>query len=171
MCCSVLQCVPVYQHRETNRLVDVCNVLQCAAVCCSVLPCVAVCCSVLRCVAVCCRVLQCVSVYQHREPNRLVDVGKSTTEYISANIRFYTVLPYNIMHCNTHPHAAMHYNALQHTMGWLRSVGSIKLQVSFAEYSLFYRALLQKRPIILSILLTKATPYQKWWWEHQTRGE
>ena len=26
-------------------------------------------------------------------------------------------------------------------MGWLRSVGSIKLQVSFAEYSLFYRAL------------------------------
>jgi len=30
-------------------------------------------------------------------------------------------------------------------MGWLRSVGSIKLQVSFAEYRLFYRALLQKR--------------------------
>jgi len=28
-------------------------------------------------------------------------------------------------------------------MGWLRSVGSMKLQVSFAEYSLFYRALLQ----------------------------
>ena len=26
-------------------------------------------------------------------------------------------------------------------------VGSFKLQVSFAEYSLFYRALLQKRPI------------------------
>ena len=46
-------------------------------------------------------------------------------------------------------------------MGWLRSVGSIKLQVSFAEYRLFYRALLQKRPIILSILLTKATPYDQ----------
>jgi len=42
-------------------------------------------------------------------------------------------------------------------MGWLRSVGSIKLYVSFAEYCLFYKALLQKRPIILSILLTKAT--------------
>jgi len=27
-------------------------------------------------------------------------------------------------------------------MGWLRSVGSIKLEVSFAEYCLFYRALL-----------------------------
>jgi len=36
-------------------------------------------------------------------------------------------------------------------MGWLRSVGSIKLQVSFAEYCLFYRALSQKRPIILSM--------------------
>ena len=45
-------------------------------------------------------------------------------------------------------------------MVWLRSVGSIKLQVSFAEYRLFYRSLLQQRPIILSILLTKATPYK-----------
>jgi len=31
-----------------------------------------------------------------------------------------------------------------------------ELQVSFAEYRLFYRALLQKRPIILSILLIEA---------------
>jgi len=42
-------------------------------------------------------------------------------------------------------------------MGWLRLVGSIKSQVSFSEYCLFYRALLQKSPRILSILLTKAT--------------
>jgi len=34
-------------------------------------------------------------------------------------------------------------------MGWLRLIGLIKSQVSFAEYSLFNRALLQKRPIIL----------------------
>jgi len=33
-------------------------------------------------------------------------------------------------------------------MGWLWSVGSIKLQVSFAEYCLFCRVLLQKRPMI-----------------------
>ena len=39
-------------------------------------------------------------------------------------------------------------------MGWLRLIGSNKLQVSFAEYSLFYRALLQKRPLFVSILLT-----------------
>jgi len=44
------------------------------------------------------------------------------------------------------------------TMGWLQWVGSLKLQVSFAGYRLFYRALLQKRPIILSILLIVATP-------------
>ena len=35
-----------------------------------------------------------------------------------------------------------------HDMGWLRLVGFCKLYVSFAEYSLFYRALLQKRPMI-----------------------
>ena len=46
-------------------------------------------------------------------------------------------------------------------MGWLRSVGSIKLQVFFAEYFLFYRVLLQKRLIILSILLSKATAYTR----------
>ena len=44
-------------------------------------------------------------------------------------------------------------------MGWLRLVGSSKFQVSFAEYSLFYRALVQKRPIILRSLLIVATPY------------
>jgi len=44
-------------------------------------------------------------------------------------------------------------------MGWLRFVGSLKLSVSLAEYSLFYRALLQKRPVILRSLLIIATAY------------
>jgi len=43
-------------------------------------------------------------------------------------------------------------------IGWLQSEGSIKSQVSFAEYSLFYRSLLLKRPMIWSILLTEANP-------------
>jgi len=43
-------------------------------------------------------------------------------------------------------------------MEWLRLVGPLKLQVSFAEYSLFYRALLQKRPITARSLLIVATP-------------
>ena len=49
-------------------------------------------------------------------------------------------------------------HSIQHTMGWLRLVGSLKLQVSFAEYRLFYRALLQKRPLLLRSLLIVATP-------------
>jgi len=44
-------------------------------------------------------------------------------------------------------------------MGWLRLVGSSKLYVSFAEYSLFYRTLLQKRPMLLNSLLVVATPW------------
>jgi len=41
----------------------------------------------------------------------------------------------------------------------LRLVGSLKVYVSFTEYSLFYKALLQQRPIILRSLLIVATPY------------
>jgi len=33
-------------------------------------------------------------------------------------------------------------------MGWLRLVGYLKLYVSFAEYRLFYRSLLRKKPVI-----------------------
>jgi len=43
-------------------------------------------------------------------------------------------------------------------MGWLQLVGSLKLQVSFAEYSLFYRAFWQKRSMILRSILVVATP-------------
>ena len=46
--------------------------------------------------------------------------------------------------------------------GWLRLVGSLKLYVSSVKYSLFYRALLQKRPVILRSLLIVATPYERW---------
>jgi len=38
-------------------------------------------------------------------------------------------------------------------MGWLRLVGFLKLQVSFAEYRVFYRALSQKRPVIFRSLI------------------
>jgi hypothetical protein len=44
-------------------------------------------------------------------------------------------------------------------MGLLRLVGSLKIYVSFAEYHLFYWALVQKRPVILRSLLTDATQY------------
>jgi len=44
-------------------------------------------------------------------------------------------------------------------MGWLRWVGCLKIQVSLQNTGLFCRALLQKRPIFLNILLIVATPY------------
>ena len=44
-------------------------------------------------------------------------------------------------------------------MGWLRLVGSFKMKVYFAKYRLFYRALLQKTPILSRSLLIVATPY------------
>jgi len=43
-------------------------------------------------------------------------------------------------------------------MRWLWFVGSIKLYVSFAKDTYKRDDILQKRPIILSILLTVATP-------------
>jgi len=43
-------------------------------------------------------------------------------------------------------------------MGWLRLVSSIKLQVSFAKEPYKRDYILQKRPVILSILLPVATP-------------
>jgi len=43
-------------------------------------------------------------------------------------------------------------------MGWLWLVGSIKLYVSFAKEPYKRADILQKRPVILSILLTVATP-------------
>jgi len=66
----------------------------------------------------------------------------------------------NYMKLASYPFFSVHSGAsYTRAMGWLRSVGSIKLYVSFAEYRLFYRALLQKRPIIWSTLPTKATQY------------
>jgi len=44
-------------------------------------------------------------------------------------------------------------------MGWHRLVGSIKLQVSFAKELYERDNILEKRPVISSILLTVATPY------------
>ena len=53
----------------------------------------------------------------------------------------------------------MHLNVIMSNMAWLHAVGSLKLHVSLAEYRLFYRALLQNRPIILRSLPIEATPY------------
>ena len=70
-------------------------------------------------------------------------------------------------HKNTEPHT----KRLTHSdyasscesryMGWLRLVGSLKLQVSFAKEPYSEDDILQKRPVILSSLLIAATLYTK----------
>ena len=149
----VLQCVAVR-----------CSVLLCVALCCSVSQCVAVGCSVLQCVAVCCSALRCVihSYYKsfHTWDHSVKELCRFTCHcviphQIPCEYVMSYVLQWALVCCSAC--CSMQYIP----MGWLQSVGSIKLQVSFSEYCLFYRALLQKRPIIFSILLTKATPYQK----------
>jgi len=52
---------------------------------------------------------------------------------------------------------AWHTHIIAH-MGWLRFVGSLKFQVSFAKESYKRDDILQKRPIILRSLLIAATP-------------
>jgi len=104
--------------------------------------------------------------------------------YMVKNTDFFGILPHTATHCNTLQHTATHgsfrntatlfvtdrFGIPQGVTRWLRLVGSTKLQVSFAEYSLFSWALLQKetlkrddvlqkRPIILRSLLIVATPY------------
>ena len=44
-------------------------------------------------------------------------------------------------------------------MGWLRLVGSLKLQVSFAKEPYKRGYILQKRPVLLRSLLIVATPH------------
>jgi len=47
------------------------------------------------------------------------------------------------------------------TMGWLRLVGSLKLQVSFAKEPYKRDYILEKRPIVLRRLLIVVTPYRR----------
>jgi len=147
VCCSVLQCVAVC-----------CSVLQCVAVCCSalqytrhfcVLQCAAVCCSI-HVTFVCCSVLQCVAV--------CCSIPVSFDIYDNSyHVQFYRTHTHQ-QECTSNKSRFHQIGFLSSTMGWLRLVGSLKLYVSFAEYSLFYRALLQTRPIILRSLLIIATP-------------
>jgi len=51
------------------------------------------------------------------------------------------------------------FDILPPPMGWLRLVGSLKLQVSFVKETYKRDDILQKRPIILRSLLIVATPY------------
>jgi len=175
LCCSGTrwpQCV---------RVAVCCSVLQCVAVCCSVLQCVGVCFSVLEYS----QRYEVTSFtdphgYWTRSPR-----GHWPARKTSCNSAGVEPVPYKSSNHSSKYNSKMYLVSesvvqikqkrstgaeIPHTrsflggfqprsrnMGWLRLVDSLKLQVSFAEYRLFYRALLQKRPIILRVLLIVAT--------------
>jgi len=127
----------------------------CCRLCCSVLQCIAV------CIAVCCiTISRWLGIYwqDSRKVTFLTHIYILVYIYIFTD--FSRILPEDAKsprNCEIVPGA----------LGWLRLVGSIKLHVSFAGYSLFYMALLQKRPIILPMLLTEATSHSHSTWSFQ----
>jgi len=65
---------------------------------------------------------------------------------------------YLIRECHVTPHLSVSYLISEWVMGWLRLVGSLKLQVSFAKEPYKRDDILQKRPMTLRSVLTVATP-------------
>jgi len=181
VCCSVLQCIAVrccvlQSCRSSINLGSRHFDWRCVAVCCSVLQCIAVCCSVVQCVAVRCCVLQ--------SCHSSINLGSRHFDWRSSqkSPRFQLSITCQyrwLSRTNVYKRASSHANncllksqlnsnrwspfvdnnSRKSAMGWLRWVGSLKLYVSFAECSLFYRALLQKRQVIFRSLLIVATPY------------
>jgi len=82
------------------------------------------------------------------------------TIYIYIYIHIYLNLAHSDTFVNTlsHTHAQTHKDRAQTHMGWLRLVGSLKLQIYFAKKPYKRDDILQKKPVILRSLLIVATP-------------
>jgi len=167
--CSVLQCAAVYPS-VLQCVAVCCSVLQCVAVCRSVLQYIAVCWLLrLSTTGSAGRGVDAGvvggSVYGGGRAGSGGDgtptVGEKACRLVFANWQYTrhsvvaSVMCVDVWHGSftwvtwrIHMRHDSRRTVLHGTMGWLQSVGSIKLQVSFAEYCLFYRALLQKRPIV-----------------------
>jgi len=108
-----------------------------------VLQCVAACCSVLQYVAVCC------SVYARQMYTRLHScVALGTASAYMVPHRHNTTFPTDV--CTTaRAYIVSHTAAYTCDTYGVATVSRIdQIMVSFAEYCLFYRAVLQKRPMI-----------------------
>jgi len=157
VCVSVCLCVCV------SMCLCVC-VSVCLCVCVSVHLCV--CASVCLCVCVCVRLCVCESCHVYEEVLSLIPdfcIIYQLLFCISFTSCFNCCFGLLVHHVWT---AAVSFSHTMHELllclspvGWLRLVSSFKIQVSFAEYSLFHRALWQKRPMFLGSLLIVATPY------------
>jgi len=141
-----------------QRTATRCNALQRTATHCSTLQRTATLCNTLQRTATLCNTLQ--------RTATLCNTLQRTATLCNTLQRTAT-------HCNTLQRTATHCSTLQRTATHFMSFFAsklytygvamisrlLKMKVSFAEYSLFYRALLQKRHIILRSLLLEATQY------------
>jgi len=164
-CCGVLQSTSTYHLR--------CSVLQYIAECRSLYPyfvCVAVCCSVSQRATVWCSVLQRVVVCHHTcdfmssslHPKKKGHNKKKRIIFSFWRSKYRDFISFYLYKKRGRKQEKGQVFCLLkgfEGMGSLRLAGSIKLQVAFAEYSLFHRALLQKSPMILRSLLIVAIPY------------
>ena len=80
------------------------------------------------------------------------DIKRTHTKFVRKN----KMLALGV--CFSQPCSSAGRRLKTYLMGWLRLVGSIKLQVTFAKEPYKRDIILQKKPMILSILLTIATP-------------
>ena len=164
MCCSVKGAM-LSRLKSKCTLQVCCSVLHSVAVCCSVLQCVAVCCSVLQCVAVCCSVLQCVAVccsvkgVMHSRLMSRCTLQGCVCVCVCACVRVCVCacMCVRVRVC-TSVCVYVSDSVLETGMGWLRLVGSLKLNVSFARETYKRDYILQKRPTISRSLLIVATP-------------
>jgi len=89
----------------------------------------------------------------------------SRSEYSKSPLPLYCyshcdIIPmkYSLWHIQYDTYVVMTHSLWHCRMGWLRLVGSLKVQVSFAKESHKRDDILQKRPMILRSLLIVATP-------------
>ena len=117
--------------------------------------CIAVCCSVLHCSTECCRVLQsvaeCCKVQSHDRCETSQPFSSRLLLRRLAAFR-YRVLQCVAVCCSVLQCVAVCCNVLQSVAKCkiVTDVTHFKLQVSITEYSLFYRALLQMRPMFIT---------------------
>ena len=135
----------------------------------------------MQCAAVCCNVLQCsvrfavTSNFHVCEFRQMRQTRRLTPIQIKRDLHLAThkiTLQHTATHCNTRPACSLANLSVQHielfaytyvsqvsSTWWLRLVGSLKLQVSFAKKTYKRDYILQKRPALLRSLPIVATPY------------
>ena len=158
MHCNALQCTAMHCN-ALHHTARHCNALQCTTPHCTILHHTAPHCKTLQHTAARRTLTSCLSMLQALAPY----TAKVMRAYIDKCLRD-AVIEVGILQDlfdSKFSGAKSLWVCYQCAMGWLRLVGSLESHVSFAEYRLFDRALLQQRPIIIRSLLIVATPYQK----------